>query len=160
VPGNYDPDLDGDGENEMDVDASDSIEEGPVHLSLRAHGHVCLSKLGRRVCVALLGFSFCIGPVPTCAKACAQHTDMHLTHIHSGPTPAILYVDADLADLAEGVNALSVAVEEPVATQFSSEGSPGTRNGARNDAQEVQPDSPDYNDVNFWKPSINWFDGK
>jgi hypothetical protein len=84
----------------------------------------------------------------------------HIAQIHQRGRSSAL---ADSAVRAEGANALSVAVEckeEPGATQLSSDGSPGTQNGARNDDQELQPNSLDYNDVNFWKPSMYWFHRK
>ena len=68
------------------------------------------------------------------------------------------FVDADMAKVTEGVNALSVnvgAVEREVQTSGTdASGSPQRRHTD----EGVQPDSPDYNDINFWKPSMNWFD--
>jgi len=66
--------------------------------------------------------------------------------------------DADMAKVTEGVNALSVhvgAVEEA-----SSKASGGDASGSPQGASDegLQPDSPDYNDINFWRPSMNWFD--
>lgn len=69
--------------------------------------------------------------------------------------------DLELAQLAQGVNALSVAVEDGADVQAPTAGSP-----IRGEGEDVQgrqdglPVSPEYNDVNFWAPSINWFDSK
>jgi hypothetical protein len=69
--------------------------------------------------------------------------------------------DVELAQLAQGVNALSVAVEDGADVQAPTAGSP-----IRGEGEDVQgrqdglPVSPEYNDVNFWAPSINWFDSK
>lgn len=66
-----------------------------------------------------------------------------------------------MAQLAQGVNALSVAVEDGADVQAPTAGSP-----IRGEGEDVQgrqdglPVSPEYNDVNFWAPSINWFDSK
>ena len=59
--------------------------------------------------------------------------------------------DAELAALAEGVSSLTVDV---------SPASPSKGKGAAEgdaEAEALQPDSPDYNDINFWKPSMNWY---
>lgn len=61
--------------------------------------------------------------------------------------------DAELSKLSEGVNALSVDVEEAESSASQSNNTPG---GGEDD--DTQPDSPDYNDINFWKPSMNWWD--
>ena len=69
--------------------------------------------------------------------------------------------DVELAQLARGVNALSVAVEDGADFQAPTAGSP--IRGEDEDVQSRQdgvPVSPEYNDVNFWAPSINWFDSK
>jgi len=66
------------------------------------------------------------------------------------------FVDADMVKVTEGVNALSVNVGavEREAPGTDASGSPQRRHTD----EGVQPDSPDYNDINFWKPSMNWFD--
>jgi len=63
------------------------------------------------------------------------------------PNPS---TDVELAKFAEGVNALSV---DPSGS--SPAGSPG---GGEQQDTDTQADSPDYNDINFWKPSMNWFE--
>mmetsp|Transcript_2494 Transcript_2494/g.3963 ORF Transcript_2494/g.3963 Transcript_2494/m.3963 type:complete len:603 (-) Transcript_2494:38-1846(-) len=58
--------------------------------------------------------------------------------------------DVELAKLAEGVNALSV---DP-----SGSSPAGSLGGGGQQDTDTQADSPDYNDINFWKPSMNWFE--
>jgi len=64
--------------------------------------------------------------------------------------------DAEVAKLSEGVNALTVTVETAQPGSAGGVTSPGGGGGTED--RDTQADSPDYNDINFWKPSMNWFD--
>jgi len=61
--------------------------------------------------------------------------------------------DAELTQLAEGVKALRVDGEEGDRSSATSQRSPGA-----GDDKDTLPDSPDYNDINFWRPNPFWFD--
>ena len=65
--------------------------------------------------------------------------------------------DVELTKLAEGVNTLSVDVGES-AEESKDAGAAAAGSPKREAEEDLLPDSPDYNDVNFWKPSMNWFD--
>lgn len=61
--------------------------------------------------------------------------------------------DAELTQLAEGVKALRVDGEEhDRSSSAASQRSPGA-----GDDKDTLPDSPDYNDINFWRPNPFWF---
>jgi hypothetical protein len=65
----------------------------------------------------------------------------------------MLSADAELTQLAEGVKALRVDGEEhDRSSSAASQRSPGA-----GDDKDTLPDSPDYNDINFWRPNPFWF---
>ena len=65
----------------------------------------------------------------------------------------VVCADAELTQLAEGVKALRVDGEEGDRSSATSQRSPGA-----GDDKDTLPDSPDYNDINFWRPNPFWFD--
>ena len=61
-----------------------------------------------------------------------------------------------MTKLAEGVKALRVDSED-LGASSAGHGAERSRLSPAAD-KDTLPDSPDYNDINFWRPNPFWFD--